>query len=170
MHWRRKWQPTPVFLPGESQRWGSLVGCRLWGRTESNTTEATWQQQQQQQQQQQCFLCLTMREPSLRDSACLIVRGERVLINGTGKNDYYLPTLQYTWIQNFQQPEYSISALAGGFFTSWAMRVKESESEVAQSCPTLCGNPMDTRLLCPWDFLGKSTGVGCHREGSPLYF
>ena len=33
MHWRRKWQPTPVFLPGESQGWRSLVGCRLWGRT-----------------------------------------------------------------------------------------------------------------------------------------
>ena len=32
MHWRRKWQPTPVFLPGESQGWGSLVGFRLWGR------------------------------------------------------------------------------------------------------------------------------------------
>ena len=30
MHWRRKWQPTPEFLPGESQGWGSLVGCRLW--------------------------------------------------------------------------------------------------------------------------------------------
>ena len=41
MHWRRKWQPTPVFLPGESQGWGSLVGCHLWGRTESDTTEAT---------------------------------------------------------------------------------------------------------------------------------
>ena len=42
MQWRRKWQPTtPVFLPGESQGWGSLVGCRLWGRTESDTTEAT---------------------------------------------------------------------------------------------------------------------------------
>ena len=40
-HWRRKWQPIPVFLPGESQGWGSLVGCRLWGRTESDTTEAT---------------------------------------------------------------------------------------------------------------------------------
>ena len=40
-HWRRKWQPIPVFLPGESQgRWG-LVGCRLWGRTESDTTETT---------------------------------------------------------------------------------------------------------------------------------
>ena len=40
-HWRRKWQPPPVFLPGESQGWGSLVGWRLWGRTESDTTEET---------------------------------------------------------------------------------------------------------------------------------
>ena len=40
-HWRRKWQPTPVFLPGESQGRRSLVGCCLWGRTESDTTEAT---------------------------------------------------------------------------------------------------------------------------------
>ena len=47
MHWRRKWQPTPVFLPGESQGWGSLVGCRLWGCTESDTTAVTQQQQQQ---------------------------------------------------------------------------------------------------------------------------
>ena len=38
---RRKWHPTPVFLPGESQRQGSLVGCRLWGHTESDTTKAT---------------------------------------------------------------------------------------------------------------------------------
>ena len=44
MHWRRKWRPTPVFLPGESQGRGSLVGCRLWGRTESDTTEVTKQQ------------------------------------------------------------------------------------------------------------------------------
>ena len=41
MHWRRKRQPTLVFLPGESQGQGSLVGCRPWGRTESDTTEAT---------------------------------------------------------------------------------------------------------------------------------
>ena len=40
MHCRRKWQTTPVFLPGESQGRGSLLGCRLWGRTESDTTEA----------------------------------------------------------------------------------------------------------------------------------
>ena len=38
---RRKWQPTPVFLPGESQGRGSLVGCRLWDRTESDMTEVT---------------------------------------------------------------------------------------------------------------------------------
>ena len=43
MHWRRKWQPTPVFLPGESQGRGILVGCRLWGRTESDMTEVTQQ-------------------------------------------------------------------------------------------------------------------------------
>ena len=41
VHWRRKWQPTPVFLPGESQGRGSLVGCHLWGHTESDTTEVT---------------------------------------------------------------------------------------------------------------------------------
>ena len=47
MHWRSKWQPAPVFLPGESQGWQSLVGCCLWGRTEQDTTEVIQQQQQQ---------------------------------------------------------------------------------------------------------------------------
>ena len=37
MHWRRKWQPTPVFLPGESQGQRSLLGCRLWGFAQSRT-------------------------------------------------------------------------------------------------------------------------------------
>ena len=46
MHWRRNWQPTPVFLPGESQRQQSLVGCCLWGRTELDMTDVTQQQQQ----------------------------------------------------------------------------------------------------------------------------
>ena len=45
MHWRRQWQPTPVFLPGESQGPGSLVGGYLWGCTESDMTEVTQQQQ-----------------------------------------------------------------------------------------------------------------------------
>ena len=38
-HWRRKWQPTPVFLPGETWGWGSLIGCHLWGHAESDMTE-----------------------------------------------------------------------------------------------------------------------------------
>ena len=41
MHRRGRWQPTQVFLPGESQGWGSLVCCHLWGHTESDTTEVT---------------------------------------------------------------------------------------------------------------------------------
>ena len=40
MHWRRKWQPIPVFLPGESHGWRSLLGCSPWGHTESDMTEA----------------------------------------------------------------------------------------------------------------------------------
>ena len=56
MFWRRKWQPTPVFLPGESQGRGSLVGCRLWGHTESDTTEVT------QQQQHSMFECRALKE------------------------------------------------------------------------------------------------------------
>ena len=36
--WRRKWQPTPVFLPGE---WRSQVDCSPWGLKESDTTEHT---------------------------------------------------------------------------------------------------------------------------------
>ena len=56
MHWRRKWQPTPMFLPGESPGQRSLVGCRLWGRTELDTTEATKQQQQQHAEHSATFI------------------------------------------------------------------------------------------------------------------
>ena len=38
MHWRRQWQPTPVFLPGKSHGRRSLLGCSPWGRTESDMT------------------------------------------------------------------------------------------------------------------------------------
>ena len=47
IHWRGKWQPTPLLLSGESQGRQSLLGCHLWGCTELDTTEATQQQQQQ---------------------------------------------------------------------------------------------------------------------------
>ena len=41
MHWRRNWQPTPVFLPGESQGWRSLMGCCLWV-AQSRTRLSDW--------------------------------------------------------------------------------------------------------------------------------
>ena len=70
MHWRRKWQPTPVFLPGESQGRESLVGCRLWGRTEWDTTEATWQQQQQQLIPKLCWNFLLHPHLIIRNLQC----------------------------------------------------------------------------------------------------
>ena len=70
---------TPVYLPGESQGRGSLVGCRLWGRTELDTTEATWQQQQQQQ---------------MAFWASLIAQSV--------KN---LPAMQETWVQSLGQED-----------------------------------------------------------------
>ena len=41
IHWKRKWQPTPVLLPGKSRGQRSLVGYSPWGRKESDATEAT---------------------------------------------------------------------------------------------------------------------------------
>ena len=38
-YWRRKWQPTPVFLPGKSHGWRSLAGYSPWGHKESDMTE-----------------------------------------------------------------------------------------------------------------------------------
>ena len=42
-HWRRKWQPTPVFLPGKSHGQRSLAGCSPWGRWESDTEQLHFQ-------------------------------------------------------------------------------------------------------------------------------
>ena len=45
MHWRRKWQPTSVFLPGEPKDGGAWRAA-VYGITQSDMTEVTWQQQQ----------------------------------------------------------------------------------------------------------------------------
>ena len=56
-------------------------------------------------------------------------------------------------------PKFKIGV--GCHFLLQCMKVK-SENEVAQSCPTLSMDCSPPRLLHPWDFPGKSTGVGCH--------
>ena len=81
-HWKRKWQPTPVFLPRESQGRGSLVGCRLWDHTESDTTEVT--QQQQQQQQRCCWASYNVQDSSpnldLLGTKCQCCQGWEILL------------------------------------------------------------------------------------------
>ena len=76
MHWRRKWQPTPVFLPGESQVRMSLVGCCLWGRTESDTTEATWWWWRR-------WLCHALRQV-ITVKPRVIIRSKKGLLIGQG--------------------------------------------------------------------------------------
>ena len=73
MHWRRKWQPTPVFLPGESHGQGSLVGCSPWGRTESDTTESMQQQQASLSITNSCSLPKLMSTESVMPSNHLIL-------------------------------------------------------------------------------------------------
>ena len=97
MHWRRKWQPTPVFLPGESQGRGSLVGCRLWGRT-----------------------------------------------------------VGHDWSD--------LAAAAASFESLYFCIYICICCLVAKPCPALLQprGLWPTKFLCPWDFPGKNTGVGCH--------
>ena len=147
MHWRRKWQPTTVFLPGESQGWGSLVGCRLWGRTESDTTEATQQQQDTSQsiikEIYPEYLLETpsketqntpMTQPQLSFSL-LLSRFSRVRLCATPETAAHLS-------RPWDSPGKNTGV--GCHFLLQCMKVK-SESEVAQSCPTL-RDPMDCSL------------------------
>ena len=115
MHWRRKWQPTPVFLPGVSQGRGRLVGCHLWGRTESETTAIDYIY---------VYAAAAAKSLVMSDS----VRPYR-----------WQPTrLRHPW----DSP--SKNTGVGCHFLLQCMQVK-SESEVAQSCPTL-SDPMDCSL------------------------
>ena len=116
MHWRRKWQPTSVFLPGESRGRGSLVGCHLWDRTESDMTEATQQQQQ----------------TPFKNSCCLVVS------DSLGPHGLQPTRLLSPWDSPGKNTE------VGCHFLLQCMKVK-SQSEVTQSCPTL-SDPMDCSL------------------------
>ena len=100
MHWRRKWQPTPVFLPGGSQGRGILVGCHLWGRTESDTTEVTQQQQQLGKAGNQTLsLCFQKNFQMDQDKPCLNLPYLLPEIPGHGFTSFstipYLPCLSY---------------------------------------------------------------------------
>ena len=60
MHWRSKWQPTPLFFPGECQGRRSLVGCHLWGHIELDMTEVTYQQGGKRPVLKNCMIMMMM--------------------------------------------------------------------------------------------------------------
>ena len=92
----------------------------------------------------------------------------------------YFLSSRSSWPRN----QTGVSCIAGRFFTSWATREAHIDtyiyrykdrfidgwlrdtscccSLVAKLCPTLTWPHGPARLLCPWDFPGKNTGVGCH--------
>ena len=99
MHWRRKRQPTPVFLPGESQGWepGGLLSM---GRTESDTTKAT-----QQQQQHKIKICVGFPDSSVgKESTCKA--GDTGSVPGSGRSSggRHGSTLQYSCLENPVDP------------------------------------------------------------------
>ena len=86
-------------LAWRSQWWGSLVGCRLWGRTESDMTEATQQQQQGSRESRgSCLWSLVKhREPKI----CIIYKGFFLLLPHAGTHTVYAGTRAGLHLRSF---------------------------------------------------------------------
>ena len=142
MHWRWKWQPTPVFLPGESQGRGSLVRCCLWGHTESDTTEVTQQQQQQQ------------HSSVGKESACSA--GDPGSIPGSGKSARegigYL--LQYSWASLVAQLVKNPPAMQETWFDPWVGTIPWRRERVP------------TPVFWPGEFHGLYSSRGCKESNT----
>ena len=85
MHWRRKWQPTPVFLPGESHGWGSLVGLHRVGHNWSDLAAAAAQSNigvhnDSKLSARKCIHCVICREMHRKAQSYEIYWGGRVSI------------------------------------------------------------------------------------------
>ena len=72
MFWRRKWQPTPVFLPGEFHRQRSLAGYNPWGCTELDQTKTTQHARTQNVVALMAKLCQTLLQPHGLEPARLL--------------------------------------------------------------------------------------------------
>ena len=125
-HWRRNWQPTPVFLPGESQGQQSLVGCSLWGRTESDTTD--WSDLA-------AAVLVAQSSPTLYDPMDCSLPGPSIhgILQARIVDLVAIPFSRgssqprdWTWV----------SWLAGRFFTVWATREAKASFE-SKSCKFL---------------------------------
>ena len=140
MHWRRKWQPTPVFLPGESQGRGTLVGCRLWGHTELDTTERL--------PFHFSLSCIGEGNGNPLQCSCL----ENPRDGGAWWAAVYGVAQSRTRLKRFSSSSSSSKHTQRGFpggasgkEPACQCRKVKNESEVAQSCPIL-SDPMDCSL------------------------
>ena len=119
---RRQWQPTPVLLPGKSHGRRSLEGCSLWGRKESDMTEATQQQQQQ-------HTILTLKSEVIVAHSCPTLWGPMdCSLPGSSAHRILqarmLESVVIPFSRGFSQPRDQtwISCIAGKFFTVWTTR------------------------------------------------
>ena len=120
--WRRKWQPTPVFLPGEFHGLGSLAGYSLWGHKESNTTEVT---------QHACIFHPPEHLLCLFITCCCCCCCVASVVSDSVRPHRWQPTrLPRPW----DLPGKNTGV--GFHFLLQCMKVK-SESDITQSCPTL---------------------------------
>ena len=139
MHWRRTWQPTPVFLPGESQGQGSLVGCRLYGHTESDTTEGTWHAYM--------HVCVLNCFSHVRLCATIWTAAHQAPLSmGFSRQEYWsglsCPSPRDLADPGIKPVSLTSPALAGRFFTTSATWEAHKVVLVSPSCLTLC-DPMD---------------------------
>ena len=136
--WRRAWQSTLVFLPGESHGQRSLVGYSPWGRRVGHN----WSELSTPTLVQWSYFHLVCCKHTVNIS-----------IKNTAKYCAHKRCFVNTCSLLYQLDFNSV------YLSSWYMCV----CLVAQSCLTLC-DPLDCSPPdpCPWDFSGKNTGVGCH--------
>ena len=137
--WRRKWQPTPVFLPGKSHGWSSLVGYSPWGRKESDTTERLHFHFH--------FILLRVYSESIKP-ACIDSKFLMVLFSGDGEEHSTLAAtspgkkVSSLFVSHKGRQAYiagNFSNIGRGYRCCFCCCL------VAKSCLTLC-NPMDYSL------------------------
>ena len=132
LHWRRRWHPTPILLPGKSHGWRSLVGCSPWGCEESDMTERL--------HFRFSLSCIGERNGNPLLCSCL----ENPRDNRAWWAAVYGVAQSWTRLKR-------LSSSSNNQLTYIKRIVKV---KVTQSCLTLCES-MD----CPWNFPGQNTGM-----------
>ena len=131
-------------IPGS----GSLVGCRLWGRTESDTTEAT------QQQQQSTLICYQIEFVNILPSILIYI-----FIRDIGLQFCILVVVFSGFsIKVMLAIEHELRSVPSSSVFGRICEVSESHSVLSSSLGSHVLQP--TSLLCPWNSLGQNTGVG----------